>query len=102
MSYLAASPTISVVVPARNEEGTIAQVVARSFAVFEGLAVGEKCSWWTTAPTAQNSRRWRALRRPDGVYAAQPGHDRGVAAYVCGRYGDIVILIPADMGRIRQ
>ncbi len=30
-------PQISVVVPARNEEGTIAQVVARSFAVFEEL-----------------------------------------------------------------
>lgn len=94
--------TISVVVPARNEEATITQVVERSYAAFaelgrsgEVLVVNDGSSDGTgKALTALQERhptlRVFTHRRSQGMTTALQ------TMFVASR-GDIVILIPADM-----
>ncbi len=94
--------TISVVVPARNEEATIAQVVERSFQAFadlgragEVLVVNDGSSDRTAAILAELQQRHDRLR----VFTQR--RSRGMTAALQQMFsasrGDIVILIPADM-----
>ena len=94
--------TISVVIPARNEEGTIAQVVERSYAAFaelgcegEVLVVNDGSSDGTAAQLTALQGRYRTLRvftrrRSQGMTSA-------LQTMFSASKGDIVILIPADM-----
>jgi glycosyltransferase involved in cell wall biosynthesis len=96
------SPRISVVVPARNEEGTIGQVVERSYAAFdelgcsgEVLVVNDGSSDGTAAVLNGLRQRFATLRifshrRSQGMTAA-------LRKMFAASHGDIVILIPADM-----
>ncbi len=94
--------TISVVIPARNEEGTIAQVVERSYAAFaelgcegEVLVVNDGSSDGTAAQLTALQGSYRTLRvftrrRSQGMTSA-------LQTMFSASRGDIVILIPADM-----
>jgi glycosyltransferase involved in cell wall biosynthesis len=94
--------TISVVVPARNEEATIAAVVERSFAAFaamgrsgEVLVVNDGSTDGTAAILQRLSARYPKLqifthRRSRGMTA-------GLQTMFGASSGDIIILIPADM-----
>jgi glycosyltransferase involved in cell wall biosynthesis len=93
---------ISVIVPARNEEATIAAVVERSFAAFaelgchgEVLVVNDGSTDRTSAVLAELQTRYRALR----VFTHR--RSRGLTAALQRMFtasrGDIIILIPADM-----
>ena len=93
---------ISVVIPARNEEATIGQVVERSFAAFAKLGCNGEVlvvndgSWdHTGAVLADLQTRYSALqlftnRRSQGMTA-------GLQRMFQASRGEIVILIPADM-----
>ena len=94
--------TISVVVPARNEEATIAAVVERSYQAFaqmgragEVLVVNDGSSDNTGLALADLRGRYPSLqvfthRRSRGMTAA-------LQRMFGASHGDIVILIPADM-----
>lgn len=93
---------ISVVVPARNEEATIAAVVERSFQAFaelgrsgEVLVVNDGSTDRTGAVLSDLQARFPALR----VFTHR--RSRGMTAALQRMFsascGDIVILIPADM-----
>ena len=93
---------ISVVVPARNEEATIGEVVARSFAAFdelgcagEVLVVNDGSTDNTGAVLAALQEHYPTLhvfthRRSQGMTAA-------LRRMFAASRGDIVILMPADM-----
>jgi len=94
--------SLSVVVPARNEEATIAQVVERSFRAFavlgrggEVLVVNDGSSDRTGAVLDELLQRYDRLR----VFTQR--RSRGMTAALQQMFsasrGDIVILIPADM-----
>ena len=94
--------SISVVVPARNEEATIAQVVERSFAAFqqlgrdgEVLVVDDGSTDRTGAILAGLQARFANLR----VFTHRRGQGMtaGLQKMFTASRGDIVILIPADM-----
>jgi len=94
--------TISVVVPARNEEATIAQVVERSFQAFaqlgragEVLVVDDGSTDRTAAVLDDLQRRYDRLR----VFTQRrsQGMTAGLQQMFAASRGDIVILIPADM-----
>ncbi len=94
--------TISVVVPARNEEATIAQVVERSFQAFaqlgrsgEVLVVNDGSTDRTAAVLDDLQRRHDHLR----VFTQRRsrGMTAGLQQMFSASRGDIVILIPADM-----
>lgn len=101
-SCMSEQPTISVVVPARNEESTIADVVERSYQAFqklkltgEVLVVNDGSSDETTAVLAGLQERFPSLvvftnRRSQGMTA-------GLQRMFSASSGDIVVLIPADM-----
>lgn len=94
--------SISVVVPARNEEATIWQVVERSFRAFaelgrdgEVLVVNDGSSDGTGAVLTDLQKVYPRLRvftqrRSQGLTA-------GLQRMFSASRGDIVILIPADM-----
>lgn len=93
---------ISVVIPARNEEGSIAQVVERSFAAFselgccgEVLVVNDGSIDKTGVILAELAATYPQLR----IFTHRRG--RGMTAALQKMFsasrGDIVILIPADM-----
>jgi glycosyltransferase involved in cell wall biosynthesis len=103
MSEQAFAPaTISVVVPARNEEATIADVVARSFAAFaelgrdgEVLVVNDGSTDNTAAVLAGLQERYAALRV--FTHRRSQGMTAGLQRMFAASRGDIVILMPADM-----
>ena len=94
--------TISVVVPARNEERTIAQVVERSFQAFQALdcggevlVVNDGSRDGTGTLLKQLQLQYPTLRvfthrRSQGMTAA-------LQTMFSASQGEIVILIPADM-----
>jgi glycosyltransferase involved in cell wall biosynthesis len=96
------APAISVVIPARNEEATIAHVVARSFQAFDELGCeGEVL-------VVDDGSRDRTGTILAGLEAHYPGlrvftHRRGqgmtagLQKMFSASRGEIVILIPADM-----
>jgi glycosyltransferase involved in cell wall biosynthesis len=97
-----ASPAVSVVVPARNEEATIAQVVERSFQAFrqlgcdgEVLVVDDGSQDRTGAILAELQTHYPTLR----VFTHRRGQGMtaGLQKMFGASRGEIVILIPADM-----
>ena len=96
------SVAISVVVPARNEEATIAAVVERSFAAFaelgrsgEVLVVNDGSTDRTSAVLSELQARYPALRV--FTHRRSRGMTAGLQRMFNASRGDIVILIPADM-----
>ena len=94
--------TISVVVPARNEEATLAAVVERSFAAIhelgregEVLVVNDGSTDRTGAILADLQQRHPRLR----VFTHRRGQGMtaGLQKMFAASRGDIVILMPADM-----
>ena len=96
------TPSISVVVPARNEEGTVAEVVERSYQAFaemgrmgEVLVVNDGSTDKTQEILTKLQTAYPTLR----VFTHRRG--RGMTAALQRMFsesrGDIVILIPADM-----
>lgn len=95
-------PTISVVIPARNEEATVGMVVERAFAAFaelgrsgEVLVVNDGSTDRTKQVLREAEARYPSLRvfsnrRSQGMTAALQ------TMFAAGQ-GDIIILIPADM-----
>lgn len=102
MSSPVSSPVISIVVPARNEEETIAEVVERSYKAFdelrmtgEVLVVNDGSRDGTAAVLAGLQERFATLsvftnRRSEGMTA-------GLQRMFNASCGEIIILIPADM-----
>jgi glycosyltransferase involved in cell wall biosynthesis len=99
---LPSRPRISVVVPARNEEATIADVVSRSFQAFkelecagEVLVVNDGSTDGTEAVLDQLQEEYPDLR----VFSHR--RNQGMTAALQKMFnasrGDIAILIPADM-----
>ena len=102
LGHMSTAITLSVVVPARNEEATIGQVVERSFAAFaqlgcagEVLVVNDGSTDRTGPLLAELQSRFVELhvfthRRGQGMTA-------GLQKMFNAARGEIVILIPADM-----
>ncbi|MFZ4659911.1 MAG: glycosyltransferase family 2 protein [Caldilineaceae bacterium] len=93
---------ISVVVPARNEERTIAQVVNRSYQAFaelacvgEVLVVNDGSSDGTGAILAELQEQHPTLRV--FTHRRSQGMTAGLQTMFNASQGEIVILIPADM-----
>jgi len=93
---------ISVVVPARNEEATIAQVVERSFQAFaelgrkgEVLVVNDGSTDSTAVILADLQKFHPTLRV--FTHRRSQGMTAGLQKMFSASWGDIVILIPADM-----
>jgi glycosyltransferase involved in cell wall biosynthesis len=94
--------TISVVVPARNEEATIAAVVERSFGAFaelgrtgEVLVVNDGSTDRTGTVLQDLAGRYPRLRV--FTHRRSRGMTAGLQRMFSASSGDIVILIPADM-----
>lgn len=94
--------TLSVVVPARNEEGTIAQVVERSYTAFaeldcdgEVLVVNDGSTDNTALILAKLQRTHSSLRV--FTHRRSQGMTSALQLMFGASSGDIVILIPADM-----
>lgn len=94
--------SISVVVPARNEEATIAQVVQRSFQAFaelgragEVLVVNDGSRDRTGAILAELQKQHPTLRV--FTHRRSQGMTAGLQKMFNASRGEIVILIPADM-----
>lgn len=93
---------ISVVVPARNEEATIAQVVERCYAAFdelgasgEVLVVNDGSRDGTGRILDELATRYPTLRV--NTHRRSQGMTAGLQWMFTASRGDIVILIPADM-----
>src|SRR4051795_12648050 len=94
--------TITIVVPARNEESTVGAVIERSYSAFaelgrsgEVLVVNDGSIDNTSKVLAAAKDRYPTLRvfthrRSQGMTAA-------LQLMFAASHGDIVILIPADM-----
>lgn len=94
--------TLSVVIPARNEEGTIDQVVKRSYQAFdelgctgEVLVVNDGSRDGTGAVLAMLQQQHPTLRV--FTHRRSQGMTAGLQTMFSASQGDIVILIPADM-----
>jgi len=95
-------PKISVVVPARNEEATVATVVERCYAAFaeldcdgEVLVVDDGSTDGTATRLAQTTQRFLTLRV--FTHRRSQGMTAGLQLMFTESRGEIVILIPADM-----
>lgn len=96
------APLISVVIPARNEEATIGEVVARSYAAFaelgcygEVLVVNDGSTDHTAAALTALAQEYPTLRV--FTHRRSQGMTAGLQRMFAESYGEIVILIPADM-----
>jgi glycosyltransferase involved in cell wall biosynthesis len=94
--------TISIVVPARNEEATIGEVVSRSFAAMDAmgrrgevLVVNDGSSDGTGQVLAQLQAKYPYLRVQSNRRSRWM--TSALERMFAGSTGDIVILIPADM-----
>ena len=94
--------TISVVVPARNEERTIAQVVERSYQAFQALetagevlVVNDGSSDGTGKILKDLQAQYPTLRV--FTHRCSQGMTAALQTMFSASQGDIVILIPADM-----
>lgn len=94
--------SISVIVPARNEEATVGQVVARSFQAFaqlgrdgEVLVVNDGSADGTAAVLDALSAEYPNLHVI--THRRSQGMTRAMQTMFTASQGDIVILIPADM-----
>jgi glycosyltransferase involved in cell wall biosynthesis len=94
--------SISVVVPARNEEATIGQVVERSFEAFAQLGrkgevrvVNDGSTDGTADVLAELMERYPDLHV--FTHRRSQGMTRALQTMFAASRGDIVILIPADM-----
>lgn len=99
---LSDAPRVSVVVPARNEEATIAEVVARSYAAFtelgcrgEVLVVDDGSVDRTAAVLSALAQDYPNLRV--FTHRRSQGMTAGLQRMFAESRGEIVILIPADM-----
>jgi len=95
-------PYISVVVPARDEAGTIVQVVERSFAAYaelgctgEVLVVNDGSTDATSPLLDELQQRFPALRV--FTHRRSQGMTAGLQKMFNASRGEIVILIPGDM-----
>ncbi len=95
-------PRISVVIPARNEEATIAQVVERCFAAFqelgcsgEVLVVDDGSTDGTGQVLADLQGRYPALRVL--THRRSLGMTAALQRMFLASRGEIVVLIPGDM-----
>lgn len=95
--------TISVVVPAHNEEGSIAQVVDRSFAALEQMGRVGEVLVVNDGSTDGTARILGLLQQKyaHGLRVFSHRRNRGMTAALQQMFaasrGDIVILIPGDM-----
>lgn len=96
------APVISVVVPARNEAGTIVQVVERSYAAFaelertgEVLVVNDGSTDGTGALLLELQQRFPSLRV--FTHRRSQGMTSALQTMFSASQGEIVILMPADM-----
>lgn len=96
------APEITVVVPARNEEATVATVVERCFAAFgelgrsgEVLVVNDGSTDGTAAVLQELVGRYANLRV--FTHRRSQGMTAGLQRMFSAARGEIVILIPADM-----
>lgn len=94
--------SLSIVVPARNEEGTISEVVERSFRAFEEmeregevLVVNDGSTDNTGLVLDQLSEQYADLRVM--THRRSQGMTSALQQMFAASRGDIVILIPADM-----
>lgn len=95
-------PYLSVVVPARNEEATIGDVVVRSFAAFDQLGVTGEVLVVNDGSTDGTDQ---ALARLQAAYPALQvftnRHSMGMTAGLQRMFnasrGEVIILIPGDM-----
>ncbi|HMN30737.1 MAG TPA: glycosyltransferase family 2 protein, partial [Caldilineaceae bacterium] len=97
-----AAPALSIVIPARNEEATISQVVERSFRAFadlgcsgEVLVVNDGSTDRTGAILAELRAIYPTLRV--FTHRRSQGMTAGLQRMFQASQGEIVILIPADM-----
>ena len=103
MSSLAVgAPKVSVVVPARNEEATVATVVERCYAAFaelgcegEVLVVDDGSTDDTATVLMEAAQRYPTLRV--FTHRRSQGMTAGLQLMFAESRGEIVILIPADM-----